>query len=88
VTVAARCRTSTAASLAARRGAELGTACAQQHLRTILGYLDMPTLGQPEAYIQVRDDTFTGDGAIGDASRAFVQGWVERYVEWVKRHNA
>ena len=27
----------------------VGTAVAQQHLRTILAYLDVPTLGQPEA---------------------------------------
>jgi chromate reductase len=65
----------------------IGTACAQQHLRPILGYLDMPTLGQPEAFIQVKDDTFTNDGRIGEDSRAFVQGWVDRYVDWVKRHS-
>lgn len=64
----------------------IGTACAQQHLRAILGYLDMPTMGQPEAFIHARDDTFTGDGAIGEGSRTFVQGWVDRYVDWVKRH--
>src|SRR6187401_3161386 len=33
----------------------IGTAVAQSHLRTILAYLDMPTLGQTEAYIQVKD---------------------------------
>ena len=27
-----------------------GTSMAQQHLRKILAYLDMPTLGQPEAF--------------------------------------
>src|SRR5215831_10866158 len=32
----------------------IGTAVGQSHLRTILAYLDMPTLGQPEAYIQVK----------------------------------
>jgi len=34
----------------------IGTALAQQHLRNILAYLDMPTLGQPEAFIQAKDD--------------------------------
>src|SRR5512147_2752408 len=29
-----------------------GTAMAQQHLRLVLAYLDMPTLGQPEVFIQ------------------------------------
>lgn len=63
----------------------IGTACAQQHLRAILGYLDMPTMGQPEAYIQAKDDTFTADGGIGEGSRKFVQGWLDSYVAWVKR---
>ena len=69
----------------------IGTAVAQQHLRGILGYLDMPTLGQPEAYIHVKtgntaDATFDPDGALSDRSRKFVQGWVERYVAWVRQH--
>jgi chromate reductase len=31
-----------------------GTAMAQQHLRNILAYLDMPTAGQPEIFLQLR----------------------------------
>src|SRR5687767_2214131 len=57
-----------------------GTALAQQHLRNILAYLDMPTLGQPEAFIHVKDDFFTASGEIGEGSRKFVQGWLDRYV--------
>jgi chromate reductase len=64
----------------------IGTACAQQHLRTICGYLDMPTLGQPEAFLQHKDGFFAADGSIGDTSRKFVQGWVDRYVAWVRQH--
>lgn len=63
----------------------IGTACAQQHLRTILAYLDMPTLGNPEAYLHAKDGFFDGEGGIGDASRGFVQGWLDRYVAWVER---
>ena len=33
-------------------GGAIGTAVAQQHLRNILAYLDMPTLGQPEMFLQ------------------------------------
>ena len=33
----------------------IGTAVSQQHLRTILAYLDAPTLGQPEAFFQAKD---------------------------------
>lgn len=63
-----------------------GTAMAQQHLRNILATLDMPTLNQPEAFIQAREGLFDGDGSIGEGSRKFMQNWVDRYVAWVKKH--
>lgn len=64
----------------------IGTALAQQHLRNILAYLDVPTLGQPEAFIQAKDGLFEADGSIGAGSREFLQGWMNRYVAWVKQH--
>ena len=64
----------------------VGTATAQQHLRNILAYLDMPTLGQPEAFIQAKEGLFDGAGDIGQASREFLQSWMDRYVAWVERH--
>ncbi|HOE17371.1 MAG TPA: NAD(P)H-dependent oxidoreductase [Syntrophorhabdaceae bacterium] len=63
----------------------IGTAMAQQHLRNILAYLDVPTLGQPEAFIQMKDGLFDETGSIGPASREFLQGWMDRYVAWVKK---
>jgi len=66
----------------------MGTAMAQQHLRNILAFLGIPTLGQPEAYIHVTDDLFDEDGNIGEASRQFMQNWMDVYVAWVKRHAA
>jgi chromate reductase, NAD(P)H dehydrogenase (quinone) len=65
-----------------------GTAMAQQHLRNILAYLDVPTLGQPEAFIQVKDGLFDEDGAIGSGSKQFLQNWMDHYVTWVKMHVA
>ncbi len=64
----------------------VGTAMAQQHLRNVLAYLDVPTLGQPEAFVQAKDGLFDGAGNIGPDSRAFLQGWMDRYVAWVKAH--
>ena len=65
----------------------IGSAVAQQHLRTILAYLDMPTLGQPEAFLQVREGFFDEAGNFASANTAkFVQAWMDRYVLWVKRH--
>jgi chromate reductase len=65
----------------------IGTAVAQQHLRTVLAYLDVPTLGQPEVFITVKEGLFGANGEIANAdSRKFLQGWVDRYVAWVKGH--
>lgn len=63
----------------------VGTALAQQHLRNVLAYLDVPTLGQPEAFIQGKNDLFAPDGSIGDTSRKFLQGWMDHYVAWIKK---
>ena len=65
---------------------QIGTAVAQQQLRGILAYLDMPTLGQPEVFLQNKDGMFDDKGHIGEASKQFLQGWVDRYVAWVKDH--
>ena len=64
----------------------IGTAIAQQHLRNTLAYLDVPTLGQPEAFIQAKEGLFESDGSIGAASQQFLQNWMDRYVAWVKKH--
>ena len=63
-----------------------GTALAQQHLRNVLAYLDVPTLGQPEVFIQHKEGLFDADGQFGEASRKFVQGWLDAYLAFVKRH--
>jgi chromate reductase, NAD(P)H dehydrogenase (quinone) len=64
-----------------------GTSMAQQHLRNILSYLDMPVLGQPEAFIHVTDGLFDEGGNIErESSKKFLQSWVDRYAAWVKNH--
>src|SRR6185503_2771971 len=47
----------------------VGTAVAQQHLRNVLAYLDVPTLGQPECFIQATEGLFDASGNIGLGSR-------------------
>ncbi|RZJ58869.1 MAG: NADPH-dependent oxidoreductase [Acidovorax sp.] len=66
----------------------IGTAMSQQHLRNVLAYLDMPTLGQPEGFIHAKEGLFDADGNVGEASRKFLQGWVDKYVAWVRQHQA
>jgi len=64
----------------------IGTAMAQQHLRNVLAYLNMPVLGQPEAFIHNKEGLYDANGNIGEASHKFLQGWVDAYVAWVKKH--
>ena len=66
----------------------IGTALAQQHLRNILAYLDVPTLNQPEVFIQVKEDFFDKAGNINEASAKFLQGWMNNFVAWVKKHKS
>jgi chromate reductase len=64
----------------------LGTALAQQHLRQVLAYLDMPTLNQPEVFIRLTEDLITPDGTIGSRSAEFLGGWMKAFLAWVERH--
>jgi len=70
-------------------GASMGapaTSMAQQHLRNVLAYLDVATMGQPEAFVQVREGMFEENGAIGAGSKEFLQKWMDKYVAWIKKH--
>lgn len=62
-----------------------GSALAQQHLRNVLAYLDVPLLGQPEVFVHFKDDgPVNASGEITvDSTRKFLQGFVDRYVQWV-----
>jgi chromate reductase len=59
---------------------------AQQHLRNVLAYLDVHTLGQPEAFLQAKDGLFEPNGEIGAGSRTFLQDWMSRYAQWIALH--
>lgn len=62
----------------------LGSAMAQQHLRNILAYLDVPTLGQPEVFIHFKQGLLDGNGNVADESvRQFLLAFVRRYVAWI-----
>ena len=58
---------------------QIGTACAQQHLRSILG--------QPEVFLTAKDGFFDSSGAIeNEGTRKFLQRWMDTYVAFVKAH--
>lgn len=63
----------------------IGTAIAQSHLRSVLGFLAMPQLGQPEMYLTWKEGLVV-DGEIGSASREHVQKFVDALVAWVRQH--
>jgi chromate reductase, NAD(P)H dehydrogenase (quinone) len=64
-----------------------GSALAQQHLRNVLAYLDVATMGQPEVFIKHDPGVINDKGEIlNDGTRKFLQTFVDRYVGWVKRH--
>jgi chromate reductase len=44
----------------------IGTAIAQQHLRSLLGYCNSPQMNTPEAYIQFKPGLITDDGEVTD----------------------
>ena len=63
-----------------------GTAMAQQHLRNVLAYLDVPTLGQPEVFIQAREGVFDGAGKLSESTTKFIRGWMTAYLAFVRLH--
>lgn len=66
--------------------ATTGSAMAQQHLRNVLAYLDVPLLAQPEIFVQFKESLFDAEGKISaESTQKVLQGFVDRYVAWVRR---
>jgi chromate reductase len=64
----------------------IGTAVVQARLRGVLGYLDVPTLGQPEVYIHFTKDLIDDGGNVSnDETRKFLQMFVDRYAAWIAK---
>ena len=65
----------------------IGTATAQQPLRSMLVYLDAAVLGQPEIYMQWKDGLIDESGKVGPAdTEAFLRKFVDRFADWVRQH--
>ncbi|MGW0045373.1 NADPH-dependent FMN reductase [Rhodococcus sp. NPDC003348] len=63
---------------------KIGTAVAQQHLRSVLSFVNSPELAQPEAYIQFTEGLINEDGEITDQSTAaFVTDWLKKFEDFV-----
>ncbi len=75
-------------AIAGASAGRLGTVAAQQHLRAILGYLDMPTMGQPEVYLSLTPGLISPEGEIADeGTKAFLQGYMQKFHRWIARHS-
>ena len=57
----------------------IGTACSQYSLRPVLSYLEVNQMGQPEGYIQYKDDLFESE-----QSKAFLQKYIDQFAVWVE----
>ncbi|MFT4230114.1 MAG: NADPH-dependent FMN reductase [Microbacterium sp.] len=65
-------------------GGPIATAAAQQHLRSILGHFNAPTLGQPEGFIQSAPGLFGEDGEIGnEGTAAYLRGYLEAFTQLI-----
>jgi chromate reductase len=53
----------------------------------VLAYLDMPTLGQPEMFLQNKPGLFDANGEVGpDDTKQFLQKFMERFALFVQEH--
>jgi chromate reductase len=64
----------------------IGTAVAQQHLRTILGGFLGALVAGGEAYVTFKPDLIDADGNIADPNtRAFLQGFLDQFAALLDR---
>ena len=62
----------------------IGTAVAQQHLRSILSFCNSPQMNAPEAYIQFTPGLITDDGDVTNASTAeFLRNYMSEFRRFI-----
>lgn len=67
----------------------LGAFGAQHHLRQVLTYLNMPTMQQPEFYLQHVADKMDGQGTITDQStQEHIEKFWNAFASWIRLVNA
>ena len=65
---------------------KIGTAIAQQQLRSVLSFCNSPQMNAPEAYIQATPGLFTKDGEVTDEATAeFLRSWMEEFLVFIQR---
>ena len=62
----------------------IGTAVAQQHLRSVLGFCNSPQMNAPEAYIQFTPGLITDDGEVTNESTAeFLRNYMAEFHQFI-----
>ena len=65
---------------------KIGTAVAQQHLKSILGFCNSPQMNAIEAYIQFTPGLITNDGEVTDGSTTdFLRNYIEEFHAFITR---
>lgn len=65
---------------------KIGTAIAQQHLRSILAFCNSPLMNAIEAYIQFEKGLINEDGEVSDeTTRAFLQNYMAEFYGFIGR---
>jgi chromate reductase len=64
----------------------IGTAIAQQNLRSVLSFCNSPQMNVVEAYIQFKPGLFTDDGEVTDENVAkFLSDYMAEYRNFIER---
>jgi chromate reductase len=64
----------------------IGTAVAQQHLRSLLSFCNAPQMNSPEAYIHYRKDMFDDeDNVLDESTASFLHKYMAEYCGFVER---
>jgi len=65
---------------------KIGTAVAQQHLRSILAFCNSPLMNSIEVYIQFEKGLVTDDGQVTNAATAdFLRNYMQEFYAFVER---
>jgi chromate reductase len=64
----------------------IGTAVAQQHLRSLLSFCNAPQMNAPEAYIHFTPGLITDDGQVTVArTEEFLRTYMMQFLDFIER---
>ena len=77
------------AGIAGASPGAIGTALAQAQLRNVLSAVGVQIVPLPEVFFHFAGEPFDAQGGVTDArTRQFLQGFVDRFVQWAEAKGA